>query len=500
MDASASSLGVVAFALSVAGAISLAASGGCASELRFPAPVGARSENDEIVFAFDTNGDEQADFWQYQRSGDGRKHALAYATDESGRPAERVDLDAIDAAECPHFLIVLDGVPFELVDELYREGHFRFFYPPARVICCFPSMTDLALSELCHAGRCLAYQARYFDREANRVTAGNTAYLSGRNSPWLAKMNYRCSLWWDALAYLDAQAVFVHELNGILRTFRSVGAGEAYAYTVATAGLGTRGGREAILKYLRTIDRLCERIVYERHGRVNLTLTADHGHNLVENRRVSFRKILEANGYRQSKSLRGPRDVVVISYGLVTYAELFTEEPAGVADCLVRHEDVEFACYPTSDGIMVCDRTGQARITRGQTGFMYDSRQADPLKLAAIVEQLRRAGHVSADGEIDEAALFEATLDHEYPDPLARIRGAFYDVVENPPDLIVNLRDGACHGSGFFYTMIGKVSSTHGSLNRMNSTTFALTTLGKLPPAMRTRDVLPALEKLRTGR
>ena len=471
---------------------------GCASEPSFPPPIETRVEDNETVFAFDTDRDKRADFWQYQRR-DGRKRSLAYADEESGQPGERIELDGIDASECPHFMIVLDGVPFELVQQLYHEGHFRFFYPPARVICCYPAMTDLALSELFHAGRCLAYQARYLDREANRFADGNAVYLSGRNSPWLELMDYRCSFWWDALAYLDPQAVFNHEVNGIARTFREIDAGEAYAYTVATAGLGTRRGRTGIRKYLRTIDRLCEQIIYERRGRVHLTLTADHGHNLVENERISFRQTLEAGGYRQAKSLRKPGDVVPVGYGLVTYAAFFTDDPAGVADCLLGHEDVEFACYPRDDAIVVRDRSGEARITRGASGFVYDSRGGDPLKLAEIVERLRVEGKVSGDGEIAPDALFDATLDHTYPDPLARLWDAFHELVECPPDLIVNLRDGACYGSRFFHAMIGRVNSTHGSLNRASSTTFVLTTLGELPPAMRSRDVLPRLEELRTG-
>ena len=472
---------------------------GCASQPSFPPPVETRTENNETVFGFDADSDKRADFWQYQRA-DGRKHALAYADDESGLPGERIDLDAIDASECPHLMIVLDGVPFELVDELYREGHFRFFHPPARVICCFPGMTDLALSELFHTGRCLAYQARYFDREANRFTDGNAVYLSGRNSPWLARMSYRCSFWWDALAYLNPQAVFNHEIKAIASAFRKIDIGEACAYSVATAGLGTRGSREGIREYLRTIDRLCEQIIYERRGRVHLTLTADHGHNLTENKRISFRETLEAGGYRQAKSLREPRDVVPVGYGLVTYAALFTNDPAGVADCLLGHEDVELACYPRDDAVVVRDRTGEARITRGTSGFAYDSRRGDPLRLAAIIERLRLDGKVSGDGEIDSAALFEATLDHDYPDPLARLWDAFHELVEYPPDLIVNLRDGACYGSRFFHAMIGRVSSTHGSLNRASSTTFVLTTLGQLPAAMRAPHVLPTLERLRSER
>lgn len=472
---------------------------GCAPGPRFPAPVQTHTENNDTVRAFDTNGDGRIDFWEYQRA-DGRTHALAYAADRAADPGPRIDLDAIDTSDCPHFLIALDGVPFDVVDQLYRAGSFRLFHPPARVVCPFPAMTDLALAALFHTNPCLAYQALYFDRAANRLSDSTATYLGGRNSPWARQMSYRCSFWWDTLVYLDPQPVFDHELRGMLRTFRSANGGEAYAYSVGSAGLGTRGGRAAMEAYLRSIDELCERIVYERRGRVKITLTADHGHDLVDNRLISFDSVLKAGGYRPAESLRGPRDVVTIAYGLVTYAEFHTNDPVGVADCLLGHEDVEFACYPTGDEVIVCDRTGRARITKGASGFVYNARDGDPLKLTAIVEELQRAGKVSAAGEIDEAALFDATLDHYYPDPLARLWGAFHGLVEHPPDVIVNLRDGACHGSRFFHAMLGRVASTHGSLNRVNSTTFVLTMLGDLPPVLRTGDVMPALERLRNTR
>lgn len=482
---------------SLATAIGFGLWAGCASELRFPAPVAMRSEPYEKVFAFDLDRDGRPDFWQYQQP-DGRKNAIAYA--EPGRePAARIELDAVPAADVPHFLIALDGVPFECVEQLYEEGHFRFFYPPVRVICCYPAMTDLALSELFDVGPCRAFQARHFDRRKNRIVAGDSDYLDAANSPWVARMDYRCSFWWDVLVYLDPRTVFNHEVNGILKTFRGIQRGEGFAYSVGTAGLGTRRGREAILEYLRTVDRACEQIICERRGRVKITLTADHGHNLIENRRVKFDDVLRAGGYRPSKSLRRANDVVTISYGLVTYAELYTADPAGVAACLLNHEDVELACYPRDDAVVIVSRDGRARITRGTGGFTYDAGDGDPLGLTPIIDELRGAGKVTPEGEIDDAALFAATVEHTYPDPLARLWRAFHEVVTTPPDVIVNLRDGACHGSGFFHFMIRKVGSTHGSLNRVSSTTFALTMLGELPAALRTRELLPALHALRDG-
>ena len=477
----------------VAGLTALTMGAGCAGRPSFPEPISTHQENAFTVYAFDVNRDKKPDFWQYQAT-DGRKRAIAYA-EQAGLPLRRIELGECDPSECPHFVIALDGVPFEIVEELYHEGRFRYFTPPARVICCYPAMTDLALTDLFHTGKCIAFESRYFDRETDRMSKGNEVYLSGLNSPWTKRMLYRCSVWWDALAYLKPQAVFDHEMRGMWKAFAGVKEGRACGYSVGTAGLGTRGGRDAIRAYLREIDEFCERLVYERRGRVNITLTADHGHNLVENRRVSFEETLEHCGYRRTESLTDERDVVDVEYGLVTYAALFTDDPAGVAACLLDHSDVEFACYRDGQDAIVRSIEGDGRIQKVADGYRYVCAGADPLRIGAILNELKNEGHISPEGVIDEQALFEATIEHEYPDPLARVWRALFDLVEEPPDVIVNLRDGACHGSRFFEAMIGRASSTHGSLNRVNSTTFVMTTLGELPPALRSSDVLPSLRR-----
>ncbi len=454
------------------------------------------SEGGSRTIAFDTDRDGNADYWEYPGAG-GRIEAIAYADGTADEPGPRIELDRIDPAACPHFLIALDGVPFEVVARMHAAGRLPLFHPPTRVISCFPSMTDLALAELFHAGPCLSLQARTFDRVANRVTAGNSAYLSAANAPWAQHVAYRGSPLWDALVYLKPAVVFQRELRGTYATLERIENGTAAAYLVGPAGLGTRGGAAAIEKYLDEVEQLCERIIFERRGHVKLTLTADHGHNLVENRRITLEEQLKRGGYRLTSSLRRARDVVVIEYGLVTYAELFTQDPAGAATCLVAHPDVEFAVWPSDDALLVRDRNGEARIRRGLHGFTYEMGTADPLHLQLVLERLRAAGRVAADGEIDPEALLAATIDHEYPDPLARLWQCFHGLVHNRPDLLVNLRDGACHGSSFFRTMVGKVASTHGSLNARNSNTFVLTMLDGLPPTLRIHDVLPALQQAR---
>jgi len=471
---------------------------GCTPIPNFPVePMTSDAAGPERL-AFDVNGDGRADYWQ-RCNAQGRKRLLEFDDDADGKPDTQVDLDAIPGSECPHFVIVLDGVPYKLIHELYEQGRFRLFRPPSRLISCFPSMTDLALARAFHAEQPLACEALFLDPERNRLSNGNAVYLSMRNAMWAKKLDYRCSVWLDANAYLSPSYVFARELEGMLKTFRTVEKDQVIAYTVATAGLGTRGGAEAIRKYLVTVDRLCEQLVYERRGRVKLSLFADHGHNMTRCRRVSLKSYLAKAGFHVTNSLRKPEDVVVIEYGLVTYAALYTKDPAGVSQALLEHPAVELACYPQGDKIVVRDAKGEATIEHKDGRYRYRLVRGDPLELRGIIEQLGDRGKVTADGFVDDRALFEATVTHIYPDPLARIWLAFHGLVRWPPDLLVSLRDGYVNGSKMFNFFIGGVTSTHGSLNRVNSTTFAMSMLGELPPAMRLEEVFPALERARSG-
>jgi len=470
---------------------------GCRSMPQFPErPMRIQFTSDgSKVSSFDTDKDHVADYWQREDQS-GRKVELRI-TDLKDYETEKVNLDEIDATNVPHFIIALDGVPFQLVQELYGQGCFRLFYRPSRLVSTFPAMTDLAFQQIFGGRQPIAYQAMHFDPEKNRMISGNDIYLSGEAADWAKILDYRCSFKLDAVAYIDPEMVFEHELRGMMEVFRQVQKGTAIGYSVGTAGLGTRGGREAILKYLRTVDQLCEQIVYERRGQVKITLLADHGHNMSGRGRVSFEQLLKDNGFRLRDDIETDQDVVTVSYGLVTYAAFFTKKPAEVSKVLLQDPAVTLACYPQGDEIVVQNIDGKAIIQQGPDGrFSYTSKRNDPLQLLGIIRRLQQGGKVDGQGFIDDRALFDATIKHIYPDPLRRIWRAFHGLVKEPADLIVCLDDGWVHGSKFFYTLLRGASSTHGSLNQINSTAFVITMLGELPEAMRCEEVLAELKKL----
>ena len=450
------------------------------------------------LLIYDRDGDGKSDYRQILNK-QGRKVELHFAAENADR-FEIVRIDQLHPNEVPHFIIALDGVPYELVEQIYKEGFFRLFYRPSRMISTFPSMTDLAFWKIFGGNQPVAYQAKHYDPEKNRVLSGDDLYLSGEMADWTQKLDYRCSFKMDALAYVMPQQVFEHELRGMRETLSRTSKDQAIVYSVATAGLGTEGGREAILRYLRQIDRFCEEIVYERRGRVKISVLADHGHNMSGRGRLSFTKRLEKAGFRVQDKIEGPQDVVTIKYGLITYAAFFTRQPAEVARVVLQDPATTLTCYPQNDTVVVQSIDGKAVIRQRENRYSYEVEYGDPLLLLPILSNLHSQGNINADGFIEDRALFDATITHEYPDPVRRVWQAFHVLVKKPPDLIVCIRDGWCHGSEFFEVAIGGATSTHGSLNQLNSTTFVITMLGELPPALRPEEVMPALETLRTIR
>jgi len=471
--------------------------GGCGPVVSFPGRavrIEAAGEGREML-TFDTAAPGKGDYQQLLDR-DGRKIQLRYV-DPIQQAVEVVRLDELGPDELPHLIIALDGVPFELVEQMYAQGSFRLFFRPSRLISTFPGMTDVVFTRIFGGTLPLAYEAEYFDRGANRLIDGSGVYLSGANADWARRLDYRCSLWLDAMAYIAPTTVFKTELRGMMSAFRRRNSGTGAAYIVGTAGLGTRGGRNAISKYLRRVDRLCEQIVYERRGRVKITLLADHGHNMVGWERVSFTERLREAGYRPSDRLNDPRDVVAVKYGLVTVAAFHTDDAGGVAKVLLSDPATRLACYREGATVVVETTTGRAAIREGNGNYSYSCEYGDPLELADIIQQLGRGGLVDENGFINDRALFEATARHVYPDPLRRIWLAFDGLVQHPADVIVCLRDGWYHGSKFYDVVIGSVASTHGSLNRVNSSTFVMSMWGELPTVLRPGELMEQLEQVR---
>jgi hypothetical protein len=482
--------------IAVAVVLALGLGAGCAAPVRFPAsPIAQEETPAGLTQAYDLDGDRRPDYFT-TRGADGRKATIAYDTSGDGKADAFVRLDDIRLPFCRHLVLVLDGMPYGVVEAYREQGGLRLFYPPSRLISTYPAMTDLALADLLRSVPCLSLEARYFNHGANGIAGGDADYLSMKNEAWARCLDYRAGTIWDAIAYVYPNQVFAKELADVRNLFDRRDRRQVTAYLVSTAGMATHDGIAGMLRQLDLVDRLSEELVWQTRGLVKITIMSDHGHTLMRSRRIDFRPALRAKGWRVADRLEGPRDVVPIEYGLITYTSFATRDRAGLAADLATCEGVRLVSYADADAIVVKSADGEARIERRGDRYRYRAASGDPLELVPVFADLAAKGLADADGFVADRALFDATAAHTYPDAADRLWRLFHGLVENPPDVIVDLAEGYYAGLESRAAWYRTAASTHGDLEQASSTAVILSTAGPLPPALRSRDVPEAMEKL----
>lgn len=473
----------------------LMAAGGCEKPLHFPAASMPDAAKGAGAFAaYDTNDDGQADFYTFT-NGDGRIDRIGYDHNRDNKVDDIVHLDSIPLDNCRHIVLILDGFGYDVAREFYDKGNLRFCHAPSKVIAPYPTLTDLCMEDLLDYIPCPGFEAKYFDRHKNEIVGGSGAYVRGENEPYNRLLNYRADLIWDAIGYVYPWEVFGKELNDSMRKVRNHETREFIAYYVSLAGVSTRYGKEGQVRALEQIDRFINQAYWQTRGLVKVTLIADHGHTYTRANRIPLESYLAGKGWRLADSLSGPRDVAYIRFGLETYASFYTLSREALAADLIAHQGVEIASYTEDSDIIVLGRDGaRARIREKSRRFKYEMLSGDPLIMKGILDKLKP----DADGFYDAKDLFDASFEHVYPSPLQRIWRAHFALAQNVPDVIVSLADNYYSGLESFAGSIQMVS-THGGLNRVNSTAFIMTSAGKLPPHMQSLDVPPNMKAL-TGR
>ena len=82
------------------------------------------------------------------------------------------------------------------------------------------------------------------------------------------------------------------------------------------------------------MEREIEKLVYDTHCRVQVTLIADHGNDFISRKRVDVATPLKKAGFHLTSRLKGENDVVIPSLGLLNFLSVYTRNPR-VEDALV---------------------------------------------------------------------------------------------------------------------------------------------------------------------
>lgn len=479
-----------------------------------PAPIAVeRLPDGGEDWRYDVSGDGCLDYCE-RRSPDGRVILLRFDANADGEYAEEVERLLTQEASSNrgdrHLVIILDSIPWHMVQEFWQQGRFRYFPPPSRLISPFPVMTDLSLSEFYGISPSPGVESEYYDGTVLRD--GYDIYAHEGNAAWTVNVDYYLQFIAHAVAYLAPDRWFEHEMGKIQRHFYGSEKDFFVGYVVSTSGLGAWEGRDGHQAALVRLDRFCQHVMHTLRGRVQLTLLSDHGHNLVNSRRVPLSEMLRRIGYRVTKRLSGPSDVVVPEFGVVTCAAIYTQRAPDVARDVLGIDGIEHTAYVDEVGdVIVQSRDGLARIRarheettvpeesngerRRPASLRYDCERGDPFELLSIIDDLRGRGLVDADGFIVDRVLFEATRAHKYPDAVYRIWRSFHGLMIYTPDVMVSVQDGWHCGSPFM-SWLCDLQAAHGNLGQLSSYGFVMTTMGELPDIVRMEDLREELRRL----
>lgn len=457
---------------------------GCRTHPRFQLREVMSPRESGVHRHYDSTGDGQPDFFTFADSS-GRISRIGYDNDVDAAPDIIVNMDEIPAARCRHLVLILDGFGWDLLKRCYDSGKLRMFYPPSRIVSPYPSVTEVSMSAIFGSAPCRAVQSRYFDRKTNSMAGGILDYMKGRNEPFAASLTHRAPQHVDGLSYLLGMPMFNSELNTVKRLFDKRKSREVIAYFVSSAAVSVRDGAAGQMECLYQLDRFVTDVLWQSRGLVKVTMFADHGLSYEKVEWLDLEKHLADRGWLMKDNINGPRDVVLSTLGVVTYACFSTRRPGALSEDLITCKGVDLVSYARKDAVEVLTRDGSRAVIRARGGrFIYEPLQGDPLLLTPVLDRLETDEH----GSYSSEDLLLATATHVYPAPLQRLWEAHFCRVENPPDVIVSLNDHYCSGPPPFSGMV-RITTTHGSLNYRNSVTFLMSTAGTFTPIMRSCDI-----------
>lgn len=393
------------------------------------------------------------------------------------------------AAHLPRRLVLgLDGVGYADMRRAQEAGRFGAFHPVSRLVSTFPSISDIAWSEIFGTAPPPGYQRIYFDLEAGESVGG------GLDPVRPIEFERRMHLGFEAMAHHMSSYVVPHraargELARLYRGFfESRGVETYYAYLPAPDALQhVRGDVSVYLAELDvTLTRILRRYRAVTGADLELVVLSDHAHNGIwPARTLDLTGFLRSHGFTVTRRLARPGDVVFSTDGVSTGVGVFVApaDAARIAAVLTTLPGVDLATWlPEGQPDRVGVRNGAGEVAwivrRGDGRLAYRPDGGDPLRYAPLAERLREAGEADADGFATPEAWLRVSVEHDYPAALPRIVRGHREVTRNPAPVLLSIADGyqVANGTVAFFNRVRPLGGTHGSLNARNSVGIVMAT------------------------
>jgi len=383
---------------------------------------------------YDTDADGRVDYLHGLR--DGRKVRFFHDADGDGRLTLMADRSPGTRPGGKHLWVLMEGVPHELVDELWQAGRFRLFYRAGTVIA------PLAIRPL---------------SAIKDVVAPGTQ----PRSAWSDRVHLQ-----SPASYSPFRPFEEPDFEPVIAAFSS-GADAQIVKVTHTAGMS----RKNLESYLTALDRHFEQITLDSGAAIEITVVGASGNDLADSRRFG------RNPYAGFTHMPLPPP-----FG--SYVQGCADPPAE-AERLRKLEAVDLVLYREGDGVVVLGADTKAMIKHDNGKFAYRMLRGDPLGLEKAVTDMTVLRQLDKKGFGPAKLWRDATLGHRYPDALSRIWRALAGRDPHEPVMLVNLKVG--YHSGDEVTAFG----IRGGLQRERSLGFIMSTAFESPASIRADHVLP---------
>ena len=377
-----------------------------------------------------------------------------------------------------------EGVTYKDVKgrQFHRQAFQQGYFPVSRMVSTFPSTSDVAWTDIFGNRPLPGYQRTYFSDAVNAQISINGVTTT---------MEHESQMQWE----LE---------NGVLRTLGYVFPVHTYKYEVrefANVFLNTKSGGDNYYVYLRSPDdaqhlsrdifaMLCTldeklqelRARYKaREGRdLEILILSDHGNNHAgAGKRVEVRTFLKKSGYRITKSILDPKDVVLPTTGIESWVEIHNSpaETERLVQILwhLKGVDVLTAQDPgQTNRFIVMNSKGERAVidwNPAKNAFRYSTEAGDPIDYHSVVDALSKRNLLDSDGFATAEAWMAETLGHRYPLALERIVRGHTHVTLNPATILISLDNHYVHAGWLVKkgSELVTFGGTHGALDDLNS-------------------------------
>jgi len=245
-------------------------------------------------------------------------------------------------------IFALDGVSYDVMEELHTEGYYNGFYKPGRLVSTFPSLTQPAFSKMLIGGKPFGYERLHFDYEENHIKGFNL--VKKIFSTEKEHLDYRPKLHFlgfpGYIAYVFPDKFTRTAMELFKKRVVEFKGDEFIAYMGISDAIAHVEGRQAQKEFLKKISSLLDIIRDEVGIKLDIIVFSDHGNNYMKNRRVDLSSALVKGGFRDATQLNTPKDVVLLRNGFVSVAALYThpENASAIAAVLSANPAIICRC------------------------------------------------------------------------------------------------------------------------------------------------------------